>query len=276
MLRANAHRTASFGTYTGIPRLYIWPGYAVAVRVGGGPRFHSHHPLELIAGARENVRLHFNAAECRGSAPGWLIASRQRHRNSAAGPLVILYIDPLSAAGLGLTARVGKTGACVLSEAERGAVVHAMESCWTRGFEPVRVQETVRRVLELLAPVDAAHDGVDERVKAVVGELAADPSNTLSLAILANHVKLSASRLAHLFRRDTGLPVRQYRLWLRLRYAARQIARGRSLIEAAHVAGFADSAHFCRICRRMFGVTPSEFAGGVVDWVDAASSCPGR
>jgi len=70
-------------------------------------------------------------------------------------------------------------------------------------------------------------------------------------------VSLSESHIAHLFRRDVGIPVRQYRLWARMRRALDHVGRGRSLTEAAHAAGFADSAHFCRICRRMFGSAPS-------------------
>jgi AraC family transcriptional regulator len=51
----------------------------------------------------------------------------------------------------------------------------------------------------------------------------------------------------------TGLPFRTYLLWLRLTKAVGVFAGGRSLTEAAHEAGFADSAHFSRTFRRMFG-----------------------
>jgi AraC-like DNA-binding protein len=84
-----------------------------------------------------------------------------------------------------------------------------------------------------------------------------DPSENIGLADLAVKVKLSESRLAHLFRSEVGIPMRQYRLTLRMEEAVKEICRGSSLTHAAHAAGFADSAHFCRICRRMFGVTPS-------------------
>ncbi len=84
-----------------------------------------------------------------------------------------------------------------------------------------------------------------------------DASQNASLPDLAAGVGISESRLAHLFRRDVGIPMRQYRLALRMQEAVKQIAEGRSLTEAAYAARFADSAHFCRICRRMFGVTPS-------------------
>ena len=52
--------------------------------------------------------------------------------------------------------------------------------------------------------------------------------------------------------------MRQYRLCLRAQEAIALIASGRSLTDSALMAGFADAAHFCRTCRRMFGTAPSD------------------
>jgi AraC-like DNA-binding protein len=79
----------------------------------------------------------------------------------------------------------------------------------------------------------------------------------ITLAALAEAVHLSPSRLAHRFREATGVPLRRYVLWCRLRAAADAVMRGSSLTEAAHLAGFADSAHLSRTFRAMFGVAPS-------------------
>jgi AraC-like DNA-binding protein len=56
-------------------------------------------------------------------------------------------------------------------------------------------------------------------------------------------VGLSPGRLRHLFVEETGLHFRGYLLWLRLGQAVGVFAAGGSLTEAAHAAGFADSAH---------------------------------
>ena len=55
---------------------------------------------------------------------------------------------------------------------------------------------------------------------------------------------------------DDGLPA-WFFLWCRLRAAAEIAMRGSSLTEAAHAAGFADSAHLSRTFRSMFGIAPS-------------------
>jgi len=53
-----------------------------------------------------------------------------------------------------------------------------------------------------------------------------------------------------------GTPLRPYVRWLRLQHAARELVSGRSVTQAAHVAGFADAAHLTRTFRRMLGATP--------------------
>ncbi|HEV7731823.1 MAG TPA: helix-turn-helix domain-containing protein [Candidatus Binatia bacterium] len=74
---------------------------------------------------------------------------------------------------------------------------------------------------------------------------------------MATAADLSTSRFNHLFRTETGVSFRRYRLWTRLRGAIRSAATTRTLTDAALDGGFADSAHFSRVFRDMFGLTPS-------------------
>jgi AraC family transcriptional regulator len=78
----------------------------------------------------------------------------------------------------------------------------------------------------------------------------------VSLAGAVPLTNLSAGRLRHLFVEQTGLPFKTFILWLRLMRALERFAAGRTLTEAAHDAGFSDSAHLSRTFRRMFGVAP--------------------
>src|SRR3712207_8098417 len=57
-------------------------------------------------------------------------------------------------------------------------------------------------------------------------------------------------RYRHLFVAEIGLPYRGYVLWLRLGRAVDVFAAGGSLTDAAHAAGFADSAHLSRTLDR--------------------------
>ncbi|MFC4128241.1 helix-turn-helix transcriptional regulator [Nocardia rhizosphaerae] len=110
---------------------------------------------------------------------------------------------------------------------------------------------------------ETGHPAV-RRVRAELPGLLAD--GPVRLAAVALRVRLSESRLAHLFAAEMGLPFRAYVRWLRMQQAMRLVAAGRSFTEAAHGAGFADSAHLNRVCHSMFGAAPSDF--GRLRWVD--------
>lgn len=74
---------------------------------------------------------------------------------------------------------------------------------------------------------------------------------------LATQVYLSPSRFRHLFRDEIGMSVQSYLRWQRLMAVVHTSARGLSLTEAAHMAGFSDSAHLTRVFRATFGLPPS-------------------
>jgi len=98
---------------------------------------------------------------------------------------------------------------------------------------------------------------VDPRIEHVITLIQNTSNLNLSLSQLAEQVNLSPSRLTQLFKKQTGLPLRRYRLWHRLYMTAFKIGQNKSLTEAAFEAGFNDSPHFNRTFRSMLGVSPS-------------------
>ena len=97
----------------------------------------------------------------------------------------------------------------------------------------------------------------DRRVLRAIRMLSDRIDDPPTLGEAAAAVGLSPGRFQHLFVAETGLPYRGYALWLRLGRAVDVFAAGGSLTDAAHDAGFADSAHLSRTFRRMFGLAPS-------------------
>ena len=63
--------------------------------------------------------------------------------------------------------------------------------------------------------------------------------------------------LARQFRVMYGTSPHRYLLMRRLDFARDQLAQGRSLVEVAMEAGFADQAHFSRMFKATFGITPA-------------------
>ncbi|QNR85941.1 helix-turn-helix transcriptional regulator [Pedobacter riviphilus] len=78
-----------------------------------------------------------------------------------------------------------------------------------------------------------------------------------SIDQLARQVFVSESRLAHIFKQDMNISIRQYILWKKIEIAAIKSRTGCSLTESAHHAGFTDSSHFIKTFKKMFGVRPS-------------------
>lgn len=95
----------------------------------------------------------------------------------------------------------------------------------------------------------------DPRLERALAALDQQLDGKVSAQALAQAAHLSLSQLERLFAHQLGLPVRRLVLWRRLRIALQLALAGGTLTEAAHGAGFADSAHFSRTMKQLFGVT---------------------
>jgi AraC-like DNA-binding protein len=117
-----------------------------------------------------------------------------------------------------------------------------------------------------------ASDGrCDERVQAAADRLRATCDENLTTAEVARDLGLSASRLERLFRAQVGTPMRSYRIWHRFRRVAQAMKGVDDLTQAAHAAGFFDSAHLNHAFRQSFGIAPTFVfqRGLVIDIVDS-------
>ena len=247
--------------FAGPPRSLVWRGGAAHLRFEGegrkAPDLHSHFGIQLSVGLVEALSLSSRDCTPERLAPGWLVGSDRPHWMRGRGAGVTIFWDPLLDGGRRIANRLHGADVLALSAAECEAIQSELEGCWQRNWRLADVRAAADRIVNRLAP-DAAPDLTDRRVRTVIAELVMGSDENVGLADLAARVGLSESRLAHLFRRNVGIPIRQYRLSLRMEQAVRYISRGSSLTEAAHMSGFSDSAHFSRICRRMFGSAPSD------------------
>lgn len=100
---------------------------------------------------------------------------------------------------------------------------------------------------------------LDDRIIRSLQYIKQNIQNNISAAALAAAVHLSQDRFLHLFKQQTGAPLRQYVLWQRLAAAIQIFVAGKSIKEAAYEAGFSDPAHFSRSFQQMFGALPSSY-----------------
>jgi len=133
------------------------------------------------------------------------------------------------------------------------AALEALRQCYREGPTEGALIALGRGILSALP--DAESPALpDPRVMKMIGFAAENLEETVTLPAAAAHINLSEGRARHLFAAHTGLPFKTYVLWLRIARATQLYGSGQSLTEAAHQAGFADSAHFSRTFRRTFGL----------------------
>ncbi|MCZ2099771.1 MAG: AraC family transcriptional regulator [Anaerolineae bacterium] len=232
----------------------IGPGWALFSGRAGDNQPHRHPALQLVLGDGQPVRAEVSGRRI--EIPGLLIGSNIAHALQP-GPVWLMYVERESIAGRRLAAACDSVRLLGLDECQ------ALRDHWVASpGDGARVAGLVDRLVGLAAaPATVSHAAT--RVLRIIAALAQRPPESWSLAGMAAEAALSPSRFAHVFRAETGMPVRPYLRWLRLAIALRAAAQGGSLTEAAHRAGFADAAHLSRTMRRHFGVSPGSILGSL-------------
>lgn len=93
--------------------------------------------------------------------------------------------------------------------------------------------------------------------------LDAHATENVSLERLAGEAGVSSFHLCRLFRRETGLSPHAYQTLVRVRYAKGLLSEGVPIPQSAVDAGFCDQAHLTRHFKRVYGVTPGRYVGGI-------------
>lgn len=217
----------------------------------GDAQFHSHHAIQIAVCLSGALTL---ASETeRVNAPAIAVATDARHRLDAHGLLVLIFVEPESRAGRTLQQQLLKEAELARLDGER--LLKCVEPLRATFDDQLSVEDmlrTGRAVVEDLVPGQGARVP-DARVQRIIDYAATHLDQPLTLAS-ASQAYLSRSRLRHLFVEQTGVAFKTYLLWLRLVRAVQIYSEGAvSLTEAAHAAGFADSAHFSRVFKRTFG-----------------------
>ena len=176
------------------------------------------------------------------------------HLRVSGGSMAFLYVDPLSRDLAAITARMGEVTPRAAFDLIGEAAVSEVLSSLAAGRLAGGDGRT--RLGELLGI--GARGDPDIRILSALRRMRDQPQRSHSMTELSECAGLSASRFLHLFKAETGVPLRRYRLWNRMGAAVAAFRDGLSLTEAAHAAGFASSAHFSTAFRDMFGMMPSE------------------
>jgi AraC family transcriptional regulator len=216
---------------------------------------HSHHVIQVTLALSGRIDFHGEAEQTSGAAIA--IAPDSLHAFEGTGLIAHLFV-----------AADGKPGRQIVRELFSNGPIASI-SDQQLGDLPARLKETFedprhtdddlralgRSLVARLAGEGVHADALDARIVRLIAWLTRRLDQTVSLDEAATFIGLSSGRARHLFVQQTGLPFRTYLLWLRLLRALEIYTGNASLTEAAHAAGFADSAHLSRTFRRMFGIS---------------------
>jgi len=135
---------------------------------------------------------------------------------------------------------------------------HYIET-FTEHFHQEQPPERIYQCLDKLLTrhQNSVEHQVDPRIDLVIKLIQENIGDNLTIESLAEAVELSVPRLTQLFRIQTGVPIRRYRLWHRLFRSVADLTKNGSLTHSAIDAGFSDASHFNRTFKSMFGMTPT-------------------
>jgi AraC family transcriptional regulator len=241
-------------------RILFWRGGSLWIGRAGEPAgSHAHHALQItLPFPRCRVRF-------QGPSGNWtsytaaLVTAHQPHAFEARAQFVAqIFIEPESHEGRQLQRRYRNEGIVALPyETLEQQVVGLANAYEGRASDAALIALARAAVVTLSGAIPDPAKPPDARIARAVELIRERLSNTIPLSAMAAAVHLSPDRFRHLFMKETGVGFRAYLLWRRLECSLAAYVAGETLTEAAHTGGFADSAHFSRTFRRMFGIAPA-------------------
>lgn len=101
---------------------------------------------------------------------------------------------------------------------------------------------------------------MDPRVQRAIQLIGKNPANTIPAQNISRLVNLSLPRLRQLFKKETGLTLRQYVKRVRMENATKLLRTSFLTVkEITFQSGARDVSHFVRDFKEYYGLTPSEF-----------------
>ena len=238
---------------------YIWHGVSALFFSHCVTHVHSHNTMQIIVDLQDGFKCRIGDGEWKNH-KNLIIGENAIHQLDTNGSVqLLIYLDSETSAAKHIKSRY-----------MNGLDVCESDINFFEFIDPKQLQDAilktdpdlllnvVNQILSILCP-EKEHPKADVRVIKILQKIATEHPEKLTVANLANQICLSESRLRAVFREATGMPVYQYMMWARIRFAINRIMNGYAVSEAAREAGFADSSHFHKMMIRMFGISPSQF-----------------
>jgi AraC family transcriptional regulator len=252
-----ARTRASRRPVAGIGRVLLWSGGSLWIdRDAGRVERHAHHAIQ-IALAMDSGFLMLDGDSGWREHLGAIVMPDHPHRFDGCGRRVAqIFVEPETAQGRALIERYTTQAVADLTRDTVQALVSPLRAAYSARADNEALVAMAQDAVAALAGAVPPSRSIDPRISRVVAWIRRRLDSSVSLKDAASVANLSPSRFRHLFVAQTGVSFRAYLLWARVESAVAAAMSGQSWTAAAQEAGFADSAHLSRTCRRMFGIAP--------------------
>lgn len=253
---------AASGWYTQRATLVLGPGRAIYVGMGQSSTLHRHYATQISISLGAPLRVRTRASGPYIEQQSFIVGPNTPHQVEATEvPYFVLWSEARALADLARRLSTTSTSESpALPEDLLNVLLPVLLTSGRQMPDKQAGKALLSHVLTTLIGPSLPDEGPDDpriatALSLVTPQFLAQHSQPIKQ--LATRVYLSPSRFRHLFLSEMGMSVQSYLRWQRLLAALRTSAYGASLTEAAHTAGFADSAHLSRVCRATFGIPPA-------------------
>ena len=151
-------------------------------------------------------------------------------------------------------------------EYARGALLFGADDYLLKPFRDQELTHAVARVCRKMQPLPAApaqqekEPEVSGYVRQAMDYIAAHYADEdISIAVIAEHLRVSEGHLSHVFKKQTGMTVTNYLTKTRIDAAMQMLTRDHvKVYEAAAAVGYKDVTYFSATFKKLTGLSPSE------------------
>lgn len=239
--------------------LFLWPGQALYIGIGQDSTVHHHYALQVGLSVDQPLHIRATPQDSFTAVAGCIVAPNASHQILSAQSQSLFVWSEIKHRLPPRLDSSATSGITLLTQAELQSVMPLIERAFAQSLTCTTAMVLMTNLLQTLGLADPVRSPIDLRIAASMQHIRQADEALLARPVqsLAHQVHMSASRFRHLFKQHVGISVQRYVLWQRILSALRLSTLEPSLTGAAHAAGFADSAHFARVFRATFGLTPS-------------------
>ncbi|MHB1685910.1 MAG: helix-turn-helix domain-containing protein [Ignavibacteriaceae bacterium] len=238
--------------------IYLWDSQFLFIGNAIKTKIHAHHVLQIGISVDHPFKMRVKNESWQ-SYKGIIVGSDQNHECIATDSKVIfISIDPESVNGKKLIKHYLKNSPYnSIQDQIVNQFVKDLENQFSISDDCKDILRIVNDLINRLTLSSELVTETDKRIESAIQILKNSIHKKITVKQLAQEVYMSESRLIHLFKKQIGIPIRKYILWLKLKTTTEKIIHKETLTQAAYSGGFSDSAHFSRTFTRMFGISPS-------------------